>query len=203
VGAPEAAALARLGLVEGSPNTHPGQGTACRRFFFHNAYLELLWVSNSEEAQSQAARPTRLWERWSGRGTAACPFALIFRGSDGAAAPFDTWRYRPPYLPAGMAIDVATGTALTEPELFYLPSGRRPDAMGRQPVDHSLPLREISRVEIRGPRGPRTAATRSAEAQGLVAFRESDEHVMELGFDRETAGGVADLRPELPLVLRW
>jgi hypothetical protein len=35
-GAPEADALLRQGFVEGSPNTHPGQGTANRRFFFDN-----------------------------------------------------------------------------------------------------------------------------------------------------------------------
>jgi hypothetical protein len=40
-GAPEAEALLRVGLREGAGNTHPGQGTACRRFFFENAYLEL------------------------------------------------------------------------------------------------------------------------------------------------------------------
>jgi hypothetical protein len=28
---------------EDSSNTHPGQGTANRQFFFNNAYLELLW----------------------------------------------------------------------------------------------------------------------------------------------------------------
>jgi hypothetical protein len=32
--APEATAQMRLGLVEGPGNLHPGQGTACRRFFF-------------------------------------------------------------------------------------------------------------------------------------------------------------------------
>jgi len=36
-GAPEAAALIRAGLTEGSANTHPGQGTANRRFFFRDA----------------------------------------------------------------------------------------------------------------------------------------------------------------------
>ena len=46
-GGPEADALRRAGLSEGSPNTHPGQGTECRRFFFSNAYLELLWVSDA------------------------------------------------------------------------------------------------------------------------------------------------------------
>jgi len=45
-GAPEAAALLRIGIREGSGNTHPGQGTACRRFFFANAYLELVWVDD-------------------------------------------------------------------------------------------------------------------------------------------------------------
>ncbi|MGH8238896.1 MAG: hypothetical protein ACREXP_18010 [Steroidobacteraceae bacterium] len=40
VGAPEGDRLLDLGLVEGSPNRHPGQGTANRRFFFANAMLE-------------------------------------------------------------------------------------------------------------------------------------------------------------------
>ena len=49
-GAPEGDALVRLGLVEGSRNTHLGQGTANRRFFFENFMLELLWVANPAEA---------------------------------------------------------------------------------------------------------------------------------------------------------
>jgi hypothetical protein len=198
VGAPEAAALARVGLAEGSPNTHPGQGTACRRFFFHNAYLELVWVNDADEARSDLAAPTRLWERWSGRGRQACPFALVFRGE---APPFETWKYRPRYLPPGTAIEVATGTALTDPELFYIASAGRPDQVRRQPIDHALPLREVSRVEIRVPEPP-SAAVRSAEAAGLLGLREGD-YLMELVFDGESAGRHADLRPGLPLVLRW
>ena len=44
VGAPEAELLTEFGFVEGEPNTHPGQGSANRRFFFANAMLELVWV---------------------------------------------------------------------------------------------------------------------------------------------------------------
>ncbi len=33
-GAPQAELLTEIGLVEGTPNDHPGQGTANRRFFF-------------------------------------------------------------------------------------------------------------------------------------------------------------------------
>ena len=55
VGGHETEVLTRLGLKEGSPNTHTGQGTACRRFFFSNAYLELLWVSDPIQAQAEAS----------------------------------------------------------------------------------------------------------------------------------------------------
>ncbi|HZM51635.1 MAG TPA: VOC family protein, partial [Vicinamibacteria bacterium] len=92
-GAPEAQRLARLGLSEGSFNTHPGQGTASRRFFFANAYLELFWVADAREARSALAAPTRLWPRWSARGAEASPFAIILRPDDGgnAAPPFASW----------------------------------------------------------------------------------------------------------------
>src|SRR5262245_28310620 len=63
--APEADRLVQFGLTEGMPNQHPGQGTACRRFFFRNAYLELVWVENAAEARSSLVRRTGLWERWS------------------------------------------------------------------------------------------------------------------------------------------
>jgi hypothetical protein len=66
-GCPEAERLKALGLTEGTPNVHPGQGTANRRFFFTNVFLELIWVESVEETQSDIARPLRFWERWEGR----------------------------------------------------------------------------------------------------------------------------------------
>jgi hypothetical protein len=62
-GAPEAEKLVQFGLHEGPPNQHPSQGTACRRFSFANAMIELFWVSDASEAQSQNSRRTLLWER--------------------------------------------------------------------------------------------------------------------------------------------
>ncbi|MBC7833642.1 MAG: hypothetical protein H7Y88_00895 [Phycisphaerales bacterium] len=40
-------------------------------------------------------------------------------------------------------------------------------------------------------------------AAGLLSLRAGPSHLLELGFDHETRGRGADLRPELPLVLRW
>src|SRR5262249_8572702 len=85
VGAPEAQRLIDLGLIEGSANRHPGQGTANRRFFFANAMLELLWVEDEAKARSEVepARRLHLWERWSERNGAACPFGVCLRPSEG------------------------------------------------------------------------------------------------------------------------
>src|SRR6187455_2460968 len=99
-GAPEAEDLVNAGLVEGSPNTHPGQGTANRRFFFESGFLELLWVHDEREAQSPLVAPTRLWDRWVERGRTANPFGLCFSSLEGPGPdlPFSVRAYRPDYL---------------------------------------------------------------------------------------------------------
>ena len=153
-GAPAAERLIEFGLVEGSPNRHPGQGTANRRFFFGNAFLELLWVEDASEAQCSLVRRTGLWQRWSCGGQGASPFGIGFRPSPGAGsdAAFDTWEYRPPYLPEPLAIRMGCNSELTaEPLLFYLPFGRRPDPNDlarRQPREHPAGVRSITRIRI-------------------------------------------------------
>ncbi len=204
-GAPEAAALTRLGLTEGSPNTHQGQGTACRRFFFRNAYLELLWVSDVEEAQSPLSRATRLFDRWSARQSGASPFGVVLRpsGAGSGVPPFVSWTYRPAYLPSTLALDVAVGTLLSEPELFYFGLPRGPGDAREQPTEHAAPLHEVTSLSI-SVAGPPTAAVRATEATGLVSFPAAAEPLMVLGFaGGEQEAGSADFRPELPLVLRW
>jgi hypothetical protein len=202
-GAPEGDALRAAGLKEGSPNTHPGQGTACRRFFFSNAYLELVWVSDEAEARSPAVAPTRLWERWSRRASGACPFAIVLRPGAGAEGPpFASWPYRPQYLPDGLAIDVALDTPLEEPGFFYLGFASAPGQASLQPRDHGLPCRALEGVTVYRPAVGRSPTATAVEEAGIVSFRDADEYLLELRF----AGvhrGVSDLRPDLPLVLKW
>jgi hypothetical protein len=205
VGGSEADALTRLGLKEGSANTHPGQGTACRRFFFSNAYLELAWVSDPLEAQAEAARPTRLWERWSMRGDEACPYGIVFRPTDdavGTQAPFASWSYRPQYMPVEVSIDVAKETPLAGPEFFYFGFQRGRARSGQEPVDHGLPIRSLTGVTVWRPAGGDSKAARALQAAGLVAFHDADGYLLELRFD-DASSGSADLRPALPLTLRW
>jgi hypothetical protein len=196
-GGPEAEALVGLGLAEGPPNVHPGQGTACRRFCFSNAYLELLWVTDADEARGEAARPLRLWERWSGRRSGAGPFGILLRHSRPGVVglPFPAWEYRPAYLPAPLCIHIAANSTTPQgPLLFCLPWCRRP---GPQALGHAAGLREITRVIVRGPCPPPPVPV------ATIAFEAADGYRLEVGFDGERAGRSADLPPLIPVVFRW
>jgi hypothetical protein len=210
-GAPEADHLVRLGLIEGAPNRHPGQGTACRRFFFRNAYLELLWVVDPAEAQGDPARRTGLWERWSRRGRGASPFGVCLRPTQRGVddVPFPAWGYRPPYLPDPLVIQMGANSAVvTEPLLFFMSFGRRPDSgepSRRQPLEHAAGLRAITRARFTGPRDWGNSIAMSAVEHECLCLRfvPGDEDLVEVGFDEEKEGRSADFRPNLPLIMRW
>jgi len=172
----------QLGFIEGSSNTHPGQGTANRRFFFENFMLELVWVADPAEAQSERTRRTRLWDRCEGRDTGANPFGIIFRsaGVQSAPAPFPTWSYAPAYLPAGVSMQIAEGTTLI----------------------HAVPIRQVSGVAAGVPSlTGLSAASRAAAKHELLRYFESPQPLLEILFDGPPDMRI-DLRPGLPLVFR-
>lgn len=209
VGAEDSDRLVSLGFVEGTSSQHPGQGTANRRFFFHNAMVEFLWVHDPTEAQSEAIRRTRLWERWNDR-RRVCPFGICLRPSKGSgdAVAFSSWEYHPPYLPAPLSIAVGNNSeVLSEPMLFQIPFGKRPDQTPPekvQPLEHPIGLREITRVEVISP----VATHPSPEFQAVldtqqVKLSTGEDYCIELGFDGEAQGRLADFRPALPLIIYW
>ncbi len=208
-GAPEAEGLIAFGLTEGTPNQHPGQGTANRRFFFRNIMLELLWVDDAAEAQGESVRRTQLWERWSTRNIQASPFGICLRPTDreNAAAPFPAWEYRPPYLPGTRVVHLAADTPLSEPMWFYLGFGRRPDSAPiekRQPLDHPIGFQEVTGVRVTNPAPqPLSTTGRAVMETGLVSVQPGKEHLLEIVFDGYQKGCRADFRPHLPLVFRW
>lgn len=200
---PEARALLEVGLVEGSPNVHPGQGTANRRFFFQHGFLELLWVHDAREATSARTAPTRLWERWTGRAGPANPFGLCFSSPTGIEGPlpFDTWTYAPTYLPPERTITFAAGTTLAEPELFVLGWPIPPDAAAREPRTHRVPLEAMLGVSVglRDP-GAISAPLRAARDAGWLRVHGSAEPELVVEFAAPRAVQVT--LPELGLTLR-
>jgi len=150
VGAPEAEGLLNAGLVEGSPNTHPGQGTANRRFFFERGFLELFFVHDEREARSPLTAPTKLWDRWAERGRTANPFGVCLSSADGADSvlPFPTWAYRPDYLSDGRCFFFADNLPLSEPEVFVLSWPQDQSPPKTEPTRHPLGLRKMRSVSI-------------------------------------------------------
>jgi Glyoxalase-like domain len=201
-GGPEAQRLLQFGLNEAPPNVHPGQGTANRRFAFSNAMIELLWVDNPAEAQSQATARTLLWERWSRRSEGSCPFGICVRPVDipPTAPPFPGWEYRPVYLPPPLSMHIGEA-GVEEPMWVYLNFITRTQRQ-KWFHEHSSDIQEITRVVLHTPVPVSSSAARRLVEAGVVHTEPSAGYALEIEFDHNRKGQRIDLGPDLPVVLR-
>jgi len=147
--------------------------------------LELLWLEDEAEAQSEQARGLRLWERLSGQGS---PFGVILRGA--GACPWRSWSYRPPLMP-GLELEIAADTEFDEPMWCYMRSDRG-----------STGIREVTGVVIGCPFVKEGSVTAMMAESGVIGIRGGMEHLLELEFDGGRRGTMLDFRPALPLVCR-
>jgi hypothetical protein len=203
VGAPEAKRLIELGFREGSPNQHPGQGTANRRFEFANAMLELLWVSDPKEVQSPSVRRTSLWERWSGRQGPASPFGICLRPVDSqeSVLPYPGWDYHPSYLEDSLSIHIGDA-GIEEPLWDYLGFMFRLDRE-QQFREHPNDVREVTGLTLITP-APLTSPTSQRVIElGILSTRTGTESLLEVEFDNHRQHQRADLRPHLPLIMEF
>lgn len=145
-----------LGLTETYRRTHPGQGTSNICYAFDNAFLEFLVLQNASEADSPAIKRMALSQRaaWAHLGT--CPLGIAWRpGLDDAAPTFPTWPFRPPYLPHGVHIPVATESDDPHvPLLFQSPGTMAPldwPAEKRGALQEPAGLRRIIKATLTCP----------------------------------------------------
>jgi hypothetical protein len=201
-GAPEADVLLGRGLHEGPGNSHPGQGTVNRRFFFRNAYLELVWFENFAEAQRPEVRRTQLWDRWTNRANGVCPFGLVFRpGAPQQPAPFPSWSYVPKYFPPGFSIEVALDIPANEPLLFYLPFARPSLVENVAPMPGGVQIGSISATTIHLPgTAGLSPVLQALVAAGILTIEPGQEFLIDLEHVLGTSE-IIDLRPKLPLRL--
>lgn len=201
-GAPEQQRLLARGLQVGMRRDHQGQGTRNICFSFADCYLELLWIDDQEEAHNDASKPLRLLERSNWRESHASPFGICLRSDiDTATPPFAHWDYRPAYLPDGMAIAIARSSdAIEEPMLFLIDRAFEPFG-----ETHLLSRFTLHSLLLTTPTSP---TTNPVPSRGVPRFEavHGDEHLMTVTLQNENSevgSQQLDLRPELPLVLRW
>ncbi|MDF2594930.1 MAG: hypothetical protein K0R69_1271 [Clostridia bacterium] len=207
--APAGDLLIEFGLVEGSSNTHPGQGTANRRFFFQNMMLELLWVENIDEVKSERTQPMRLYERCLLRTPNTSPFGMAFRPTmeKDEEAPFPTWDYRPIYLPDFLKIQVARDTQLCEPMYFYLFFAQKQEIYleeKKEPSKHKIPLKEVTAVKMyTNQQSDLSQSAKIINKLPNLSIEPSSQNLIELEFDHGIHKQLKDFRPDLPLLFRW
>jgi len=200
-GAPEAERLIRYGLHEGPPNQHPGQGTANRRFAFSNAMIELLWVSDIREAQSQDTKRTLLWERWSGRIDRTCPFGICLRpvdSQDKLPAPFPSWEYRPAYLPDPLVMHIGEA-GIEEPMWVYLSFMRRAHRE-QWFTEHPAGIRGITGLTLTATAPLQSPVSQNVIQSGILQTRLGETPLLEIEFDSGRRQEHVDFRPYLPFV---
>ncbi|MEM8531030.1 MAG: VOC family protein [Chloroflexota bacterium] len=204
----EAEMLKEFGLTEGTANQHLGQGTANRRFFFHNAFIELLFLRDDTELQSELTKATRLYERLTSKGKNTSPFGICLRPKTDNEKQelFSSWAYRPMYLPKQLKIDIGH-SPLHEPMWFFLHFASRPDKAKQekqQPLRNPKGFREITSLHITIPNTEQLSGPALCVRQIKgVEIVEGDEHLLQIGFDNERHAQSWDFRPTLPLVFRW
>jgi Glyoxalase-like domain len=201
--APEADKFVQFGLHEGPPNQHPGQGTACRHFSFANAMIELFWVSNPSEAQSESTKRTLLWERWSGREGRACPFGICLRPTgpkNEGPPPFPSWEYRPAYLPDPLVMHIGEA-GIEEPMWIYMSFMTR-SQREHWFTDHPSGAREITRLILTTPTPLRSNASQKIIENGVLTARTGATSLLEIELDGQQRKKHVDFRPSLPVIFQ-
>lgn len=199
---PEPALLEAIGLRESYRRRHPGQGTSNTCYCFDNAFLELLWLVDEDEARSPAVARTQLAERARWRHSGGSPFGIALRTADATTTlSFSTWRYAAPYLPPDKAIPVAElSDDLAQPFVFQSPGAVRPDLLSGERLGErqsASGLRGISSVALLFPEGqtPAPDLQRLGELEWLTIGRSGDAPQVVLTLARDKG---APLRLRLP-----
>lgn len=199
-GAPQAELLSEIGLIEGTSNDHPGQGTANRRFFFSDTMLELAYIRDANEAANGPGSRLRFAERAADAN--ASLFGLIVKETARSAkVPFPGWPYYPDYYGADQYFHIGENSDLLEEPLCICAPFDAP-----LPANQPAPADAFSRVtkvhisvQVTQPSSVLEAIAQCER----ISLQLDGPHLMEVVFNEEQQGQYRDLRPGLPLVLRW
>ncbi len=198
-GAPEGNRLKEIGLLEGTSNDHPGQGTANRRFFCANTTIELLYVRDREEAVTGVGKRLRFPER---ARDGASPFGLVVRiDANALDAPFSNWHYQPDYFPAGLFFLIGDNSdALQEPMCICMPPLLPKPVSSPEPCNKEWVMTAL-RISMPG-NEPSSVLNHFSQCEG-VEILVGKPHLAEIEFNSRKLGRSRDFSPELPLRVYW
>ena len=192
--------ILQLGLIEGSSNTHPGQGTANRRFFLPGTAFEILYIHDADEALHGPAAGLRFSERLNQ--PHASPFGLVVETTDDSKTePFSGWRYYPDYFANEMFFHVGQNSELLEEPLCVC----MPSQLGRAdiPPSQQNPDWVMTELGIRLPIAELSPTLETVSQCKTISLVLGEPHQMEIVFNDHQKGQTKNLMPDFPLALSW
>lgn len=208
--APERSALERAGLkISPGVNRNDGQGTAAISVEFQNAYVELMWPDPTVSVAPGAERGVEKFKNrmnWRTSGWSPLGIALHRAGSN-TPLPFPTWTIAPDWMPKGTAIEILTARDDTKSPSFSIEPPElavKEKAQQARASDHAIGVKQITAISLVRPKEyqPSPAFT-YLETAGIFKSKEGTEWAVEITFDGGRKAQSKDLRPDLPLIIRY
>jgi hypothetical protein len=217
-GARERAVLEEAGfLIAPTVNRHDGQGTASVTVELHNGFLELIYPDSTvpvSPALKAGAEKFRLKSRW--RQTGYSPIGIVFERTPATPRefPFETWRISADWMEPGTFIEMLTPRETPRAVSLSISS----HAQSAREVNERLARDSTRNAMFRHPNGARRLtglrvvapnaeslppAAAYLAASGLVRFEVGDAWLLDVTLDGGARGIAKDLRPRLPMVVRY
>lgn len=180
----EADALVNFGLTEGSGRIHEGIGTANRRFFFENFYLEILWVEKESEAKS--VPEISIWERANHKNTGYSRYGLCLQNTADTKGIFENAiKWQPKFLAEGQSVDIITDEKM--PWIFRFPLNRQKNTSD-EPRVHPCGIQSLSKAVFYLPQKHFKETLNSIYEHAIVEFKTAATASLTLEFDNISQG---------------
>jgi hypothetical protein len=195
---------------------HEGQGTASATIAFENGFFELIWPDDDVSVSGDGATArARFASRADWRSSGDAPFGVGFRRTSATPStfPFETWSVASPWMGAGRSVELLSPRDAPTVTLFITSPGVDEAAnraaiagggVAAEPFLHPNGSRRITGLRMTAP--TRLALPPSASFVNLswaAELRVGDEWLMELELDHGSQNQQVDLRPNMPLMVRF
>ena len=203
-GAPERAAFEKAGfVVDPQVSRHDGQGTASVSVEFDDGYIELMWLDTSVNVVPEAQRAVEKFrQRTAWRTSGWSPFGINLSPTtpgDIPTLPFPTWDINMPWMDGSFIRILTARDDTASPSVSIHPKATH------QPADpHPNGTKRISHVRIVAPPGYKPVpAMLYAQQIGAIELGTGNEWLAEITLDGGRKRVTRDLRPDLPLVIKY
>ena len=173
-------------------------GTKGTYFNFENLYMELLWIEDETEympLSSMFGKPT---------------FGIAFHHKAGinVPLPFETNAFHWEWLPPDSFLHFAKrDPASLEPLFFVVPDSivhrEEDNDTPSEITTHPLGIKRLSALRVTIASQELSATAQLLSANTNAQIENGSENRLELIFDNEAQGKIVDIRPTLPLIIRY